>query len=133
MSQEVIHPLASSTPMPQICVPSIDEGAAWYRDVLGFEGEQVTDNAWTFKSGAGVFSVFQDPSMAPSPNSRMVWPVADIHAAVAWLRGRGVEVARYEGIPVDDDGVYAKTEDGPWACWFKDPWDNVMQLYQPPA
>lgn len=125
-------PLAASPALAQICVPDLAAGAAWYQDVLGLQGQQMTPNAWVFQSGDTMFTVFGDPNRKPNGNTRVAWPVADIRSTVAWLNDRGVEMGRYDPpYTVDDDGVFSASPTGPWAAWFDDPWGNNLQLFQP--
>lgn len=53
-------------------------------------------------------------------------PVDDVTAAVRELRGRGVEFARYDGMPQDEDGVMRGQ--GPDIAWFTDPAGNVISV-----
>ena len=50
----------------------------------------------------------------------------DVTAAVRELAGRGVEFARYAGMPQDDDGVMMGN--GPDIAWFTDPAGNVFSV-----
>jgi catechol 2,3-dioxygenase-like lactoylglutathione lyase family enzyme len=53
-------------------------------------------------------------------------PVDDVTAAVRELAGKGVEFARYDGMPQDEDGVMKGN--GPDIAWFTDPAGNVMSV-----
>ncbi len=136
MTEEMLaNPLSQSPAIAQICVPDLVAGADFYQNTLGFEGQQITSNAWSFQSGGGAFTVFQDPNTNPSGNTQVVWPVSDIRAAVAWLKGLGVETVKDygEALPLDDDGIFEASPEGPWAAWFDDPWGNNLQIFQAPA
>ena len=136
MSEEMLaNPLSQSPAIAQICVPDLAAGADFYQNTLAFEGQQVTPNAWSFQCGGGSFSVFQDPNTNPSGNTQVVWPVADIRATIAWLKSRGVDIVKDYGpmLPLDGEGVFSLTPDGPHAAWFDDPWGNNLQIFQPPS
>ncbi len=53
-------------------------------------------------------------------------PVDDVTAAVRELRGRGVDFARYDGMPQDEDGVMKGQ--GPDIAWFTDAAGNVISV-----
>jgi catechol 2,3-dioxygenase-like lactoylglutathione lyase family enzyme len=53
-------------------------------------------------------------------------PVNDVTAAVQELAGKGVQFARYDGMPQDEDGVMKGN--GPDIAWFTDPAGNVMSI-----
>ena len=58
------------------------------------------------------------------------WHVADIHAAVAALRAKGVEMKIYEGFGQDAEGVWSSPDGGAKIVWFADPDGNVLSLTQ---
>lgn len=53
-------------------------------------------------------------------------PVDDVTTAVRELAGKGVEFARYDSMPQDEDGVMKGN--GPDIAWFTDPAGNVMSV-----
>ena len=62
--------------------------------------------------------------------TQMAWRVADIHAAIAELRARGVRIEEYVAPnPVTTDGVADMGHS--WAAWFIDPHRNVLAVVQP--
>ena len=58
------------------------------------------------------------------------WAVADIGAAVAELRGKGVSFRIYEGFGQDADGIWSPPGGGAKVAWFCDPDGNVLSLTQ---
>ena len=66
----------------------------------------------------------------PATYTVLNFPVPDVPAAVAVLRGRGVRFERYEGTPTqtDEDGVFRGG--GPLIAWFTDPSGNVLSVIE---
>ena len=64
----------------------------------------------------------------PASFTVLNFQVADVEAAVAQLKERGVEFERYEGSPTetDEDGIFRG--EGPLIAWFKDPAGNVLSV-----
>ncbi len=62
----------------------------------------------------------------PAPFTVLNLPVDDVTAAVRELADRGVEFARYDGMPQDEDGVMKGN--GPDIAWFTDPAGNVFSI-----
>ncbi len=60
------------------------------------------------------------------------FPVDDIDAAVDQLTERGVEFARYDGLPQDDKGILRGLANnlGPDIAWFTDPAGNIFAVLQ---
>ena len=64
--------------------------------------------------------------------TQMAWRVPDIHAAIADLRARGVQIEEYRAPdPVTTDGIADMGHS--WAAWFLDPSMNVLAVVQPKA
>ena len=57
------------------------------------------------------------------------WRVAELDAAVAALRSRGVEPLRYEGMEQDQSGAWA-APGGSRTVWFADPDGNGWAVQQ---
>jgi hypothetical protein len=81
-------------------------------------------------SGAQVLVYPKGPAHTPATYTVLNLPVPDVTAAVAELRGRGVEFQRYEGTDVqtDEDGVFRGG--GPLIAWFTDPAGNVLSVIE---
>jgi catechol 2,3-dioxygenase-like lactoylglutathione lyase family enzyme len=104
---------------------------AFYADVLGLDAEQRGDMVWLHLSGGRDVLLYpKGDAHAPATYTVLNFPVEDVPAAVAELRGRGVEFERYEGTPVqtDEDGVFRGG--GPLIAWFTDPSGNVLSVIE---
>jgi catechol 2,3-dioxygenase-like lactoylglutathione lyase family enzyme len=83
--------------------------------------------ASVFQCGGTTLRVTKVDDLRPQPFTVFGWVVADLHAAVAKLRDRGVEFVRYPGLGQDDQGVWT-TPGGDLVAWFHDPDHNVLSL-----
>jgi DNA-binding CsgD family transcriptional regulator/catechol 2,3-dioxygenase-like lactoylglutathione lyase family enzyme len=94
-------------------VRDIKESEAWYRDVLGLKHLFSVGNLAFFDSGGTRLMLSQDTS--PGTESLLYWQVADIAAAHAALKQRGVQF-------MNAPHMIFKHPDGTeeWLCNFKD-------------
>ena len=67
------------------------------------------------------------PEFVPQSFTILGWEVADLRAASAELRAKGVEPARYPWLPQDEHGIWA-APDGSEVLWFNDPFGNNLSL-----
>jgi predicted enzyme related to lactoylglutathione lyase len=79
-----------------------------------------------FRSGRTMLRVTAVDTFTPQPFTVLGWAVPDINAAVADLRGRGIEFLTYETLPQDTDKIW--TTPGGRIAWFADPDGNVLSL-----
>jgi catechol 2,3-dioxygenase-like lactoylglutathione lyase family enzyme len=112
-------------------VDDVPTAARFYGEVLGLEVRE--DHGMLFLhlgSGAQVLVYPKGPAHTPATYTVLNLPVPDVTAAVAELRGRGVEFQRYEGTDVqtDEDGVFRGG--GPLIAWFTDPAGNVLSVIE---
>ena len=91
---------------PQNCVISVgvsdyDAALAWYRDVLGFEVVyELKDYGWCELSTPFGFHVGLGQTETVTPGTLVpTFGVTDIDAAIAHLRGHGVQVEDWHEIP----------------------------------
>jgi len=123
LSEAPIFPILLSTDMAA--------SRAFYHEILGLEIVSESDERMLLKSGGGTGLLISRSTVGTSDTQTQVaWRVADIHAAIAWLRSRGVRVEEYEPPdPKTTDGVADMGHS--WAAWFIDPSGNVLSVVQP--
>src|SRR5258706_10191297 len=104
---------------------------AFYHDMLGLEIVSESEERIFLRSGGGTGLILSHSTVGTSDTQTQVASrVPDVHAAVAWLRGRGVRVEDYEPpAPKTIDGVADMGHS--WAAWFIDPSGNVLSVIQP--
>ena len=106
---------------------------AFYHDVLGLEVASESEERIFLRAGGGTGLIISHSTIGTSDTQTQVaWRVPDVHAAVAWLRGRGVRVEDYEAPdPQTTDGVADMGHS--WAAFFIDPSGNVLSVIEPKA
>ncbi|MBQ0900795.1 VOC family protein [Micromonospora sp. U21] len=72
--------------------------------------------------------VYPKDDHTPATYTVLNFPVDDIDRAVDELIARGVDFARYDGMPQDEKGVMRGQ--GPAIAWFTDPAGNIMSVLQ---
>jgi DNA-binding CsgD family transcriptional regulator/catechol 2,3-dioxygenase-like lactoylglutathione lyase family enzyme len=102
-------------------VRDIKESQAWYRDVLGLKQLFSVGNLAFFDCGGTRLMLSQEP--VPGAESLLYFRVADIAAAHAALKQRGVEL-------LNSPHLIFKHPDGTeeWLCNFKDPEGRPLGL-----
>jgi catechol 2,3-dioxygenase-like lactoylglutathione lyase family enzyme len=117
---------------PILLARDLDAARSFYHGTLGLEiaredeGERIL-----FLCGQGTQLVVTRSTVGTAdPQTQLAWRVADIHAALDDLRGRGVRIEEYEAPdPVTENGIADMGHS--WAAWFVDPSDNVLAVVQP--
>jgi catechol 2,3-dioxygenase-like lactoylglutathione lyase family enzyme len=116
---------------PILLSRDLDATRTFYRDILGLEIAREDPDRIVFRCGGGTQLVITESTVGTSDTqTQIAWRVADIHAAIAELRARGVRIEEYEAPdPVTNDGVADMGHS--WAAWFIDPHHNVLAVVQP--
>ena len=116
---------------PILLMTDRDATRSFYRDTLGLEIAREDPDRIVFRSGGGTQLVLTESTTGTSDiQTQAAWRVADIHAALADLRARGVRIEEYTAPdPVTTDGIADMGHS--WAAWFIDPNRNVLAVVQP--
>jgi catechol 2,3-dioxygenase-like lactoylglutathione lyase family enzyme len=124
--------LSDQPVFPILLSRDLDATRRFYRDTLGLEVlREDADDRIVFRCGGGTqLVVTKSTTGTADTQTQMAWRVADIQAAIAELRSRGVRIEEYEAPdPVTTDGVADMGHS--WAAWFVDPSRNVLSVVQP--
>ena len=122
---------ASAQPVTFVLTSNRAKALPFYRDVLGLRLMGEDAHAATFDLGNRTPLRLTDvPNHQASGHTVVGWHVPDIRAAIAALRGKGVEFQIYEGFGQDADGVWASPDGGAKVAWFHDPDGNGLSLTQ---
>lgn len=105
---------------------------AFYRDVLGLQLVHEDPSGLVFNAGGVPLRLARVEALTPAPHTVLGWEVADIAAATAKLRGKGVACERFPGMEQDARGVW-RAPGGAAVAWFRDPDGNLLSLTQPPG
>ncbi len=122
---------ANAPPVVFVATAHLPRAVPFYRDVLGLKLLGQDDYAATFDIGNRTPLRLTDvPGHAASRHTVLGWHVADIRAAMAALRAKGVEFKIYEGFGQDAEGVWSSPDGGAKIAWFADRDENVLSLTQ---
>ncbi|GAA2868670.1 hypothetical protein Acy02nite_83860 [Actinoplanes cyaneus] len=116
--------LAGSVAFNGFSVDDIPRAEKFYRDTLGIPVTEEYGMLHLQLAGHRQVLVYPKADHQPATYTMLNFPVDDIDEAVEWLRGRGVELEKFDG--VDDDGVFR--QGGPLIAWFRDPAGNILSV-----
>lgn len=132
-------PLASAKASGRLPCQDLDRARRWYADKLGLEPVEERPGGLRYQCASGSFSLYGSAGRPSGEFTQFAFQVADIEAAVAELRGRGVEFETVEipGLETVDgiaevEGNYpsagGKAER---AAWFRDSEGNLLGMGEP--
>lgn len=124
--------LSDAPVFPILLAKDLDTTRDFYHGRLGLEiAREDPGDRIVFRCGGGTQLVVTLSTVGTRDTQTQVgWRVADIRAAIAELRGRGVRIEEYTAPdPVTDDGVADMGHS--FAAWFLDPGGNVLAVVQP--
>jgi catechol 2,3-dioxygenase-like lactoylglutathione lyase family enzyme len=108
-------------------VRDLEIARAWYRDKLGLVAAEEREGGLRYVLGDTEFALFTSAGAASGDHTQMGFYVADIDAAVAELRERGVAFDEFGGV-VEIEGNYPSKGSGERAAWFRDVDGNLLGL-----
>ena len=114
-------------PFSGFSVPDVPAAKEFYTEVLGLTVHEENGMLQIdIGDGHTVLAYPKGDGHVPATFTVLNLPVDDVTAAVRELAGKGVQFARYDGMPQDEDGVMKGN--GPDIAWFTDPAGNVMSV-----
>jgi catechol 2,3-dioxygenase-like lactoylglutathione lyase family enzyme len=131
--------LRDSTVATRLPAQDLDRARAFYADKLGLEPVDERPGGLLYRVAGGEFAVFLSAGRASGGHTQMGFEVADIEAAVAELKARGVVFEEYDapGLRTRDtiadiEGNYpSKNASGERGAWFRDSEGNLLGIGQP--
>jgi catechol 2,3-dioxygenase-like lactoylglutathione lyase family enzyme len=108
-------------------VDDIPAARRFYGETLGLRISEENGGLTLHIAGDRDILVYPKPNHTPATYTILNFPVDDIDAAVDGLTGRGVAMARYDGINQDEKGI---ERSGPQIAWFTDPAGNILSVLQ---
>ena len=116
----------------------LDRAKAWYSEKLGLEPAEERPGGLRYVIGGCEFALFLSAGASDGSFTQMGFEVADLEAAVAELRRRGVLFEEYDlpGLRTEDgiatiDGNYPSKGKGEFGAWFRDCEGNLLGIGQP--
>lgn len=122
--------LASAKPTIFIAVTDAKTARAFYEDSLGLRCMDDTPFALVFDMNGVELRLSKVPVHTPLPFTVLDWQVADIHATRLRLDAKGIIRAEFDGIEVDEKGIWTSPDGGAQIYWFRDPDGNVLSVSQ---
>jgi len=131
--------LESSTVATRLPARDLRRARAFYKDKLGLEPAEERAGGLLYRCAHGMFALFESAGAASGTHTQMAFEVADLRAAVAELRTRGVVFADYdlpglvtiEGVAEVAGNYPSKGGKGELAAWFRDSEGNLLAIGQP--
>lgn len=122
---------ANAQPVTFVLTTNRTKAVPFYRDLLGLRLMGEDSHAATFDLGNRTPLRLTDvPNHIASGHTVVGWHVADIRAAIAALRDKGVKFQIFEGFGQDADGIWSSPDGGAKVAWFSDPDGNGLSLTQ---
>ena len=110
-------------------VDDVPAAQRFYGETLGLDVTEANGMLTLHLAGGREVIVYpKGEAHTPASFTILNFPVPDVPAAVAELRGRGVEFERYEGTPTQTDDDFVFRGGGPLIAWFTDPAGNVLSV-----
>ncbi len=125
--------LASAAVEARIPTQDLARARAWYADKLGLEPVEEREGGLRYQGSSGVFCLFASNGSSDGSFTQLAFYVADIEAAVAALKARGVRFENYPGCVdsiMDIAGNYPSKGSGERAAWFRDSEGNLLGVAQ---
>ena len=123
--------LATAAPVSFILTANRAAAKPFYAGALGLAIVAEDDFAVTFALAGGATMRLTDlPGHRAQNHTVLGWAVADIRAAVAELRTKGITFRIYDGFGQDADGIWSPPGGEAQVAWFTEPDGNVLSLTQ---
>jgi catechol 2,3-dioxygenase-like lactoylglutathione lyase family enzyme len=126
--------LRDASVQPMLPVKDLEVAEKFYEETLGFRKVGGAPGAASvYRSGDGVFSVYQSEFAGTNKGTAALWTVEDVEKQVEELKGKGVTFEHYDDLP----GLTRKGDvhlaGDIRVAWFKDPDGNILSLQNRPA
>jgi predicted enzyme related to lactoylglutathione lyase len=109
-------------------VDDIEQAKEFYGETLGLKVTEEEGLLTLHIAGDRGTLIYPKPDHTPAEYTILNFSVEDVEAAVDGLAERGVEFERYEGVEIDEKGIFRG--EGPLIAWFKDPAGNILSVIQ---
>jgi catechol 2,3-dioxygenase-like lactoylglutathione lyase family enzyme len=131
--------LSNSSVATRIPVQDMERARRFYEEKLGLTPAEERPGGLRYVCRSGEFALFLSAGAASGDHTQMAFEVDDIDAAVAELRGRGVEFEEYDfpglktvnGIAEVEGAYPSKGGIGERGGWFRDSEGNLLAIGQP--
>lgn len=122
--------LANAQSVAFVKVADRARGVAFYRDTLRMAHTSADDFGDAFDFGSGTMRLTAIADWKAGAHPVIGWEVPDIRATVAALVAKGIAMTVYEGMGMDENGIWQAPDGHAALAWFSDPDGNVLMLSQ---
>ena len=111
-------------------VDDLNRAKEFYGDVLQLAVKMTPEGLSMELAGGGKGFLYPKPNHQPATFTVLNFQVADVDAAVAELKKRGVKFEHYDmpELKTDENGI--ARGNGPTIAWFKDPAGNILSVIE---
>ncbi len=128
-----IGPLASYPLIAFATIVDVERAKHFYRDVLGLTlMSEEPPFALVFDANGTMVRLGMAKKLPEAHGTVLGWGVPDIELAVRELLERDVKCVRFDGLPQDDNAIWA-SPNGAKVAWFRDPDGNLLSISQHPG
>jgi predicted enzyme related to lactoylglutathione lyase len=132
-------PLAEVSVSARLPAADLDRARRFYAEKLGLQPAETRPGGLRYQCRSGGFSVFASTGRPSGEHTQMGWQVADLDAAVAELRRRGVvfeevstpKMRTVDGIAEVAGNYPSAGGRGERAAWFRDSEGNLHGISEP--
>lgn len=122
--------LGQHAAIANIPVRDMTRAREFYEAIIGLTPVQEMEDAFVaYTSGPSRINVYVSNFAGTNQATAVSWEVADLPAAVAELRSKGVRFEHYDFPGTTLDGDIHRSEEGAMV-WFKDPDGNILHVYE---
>ncbi len=122
--------LKAAKPVSFIQTKTPDAAVAFYRDALGLAYAGFDGFGHVFEMAGATLRITEIPDWAAGAHPALGWHVADMVAAMAGLKAKGVNFLIYPGMGMEADGFWTAPGGMAKVAWFNDPDGNLLSLTQ---
>jgi len=126
--------LRNAKVQPMLPVKDLNAAEKFYEGTLGFQKVGGAPGAAAvYRSGDGVFSVYQSEFAGTNQGTAALWTVEDVGKEVEELKRKGVTFEHYDDLPMLTRKGDVHAGEGLEVAWFKDPDGNILSVQNEPA
>jgi catechol 2,3-dioxygenase-like lactoylglutathione lyase family enzyme len=122
--------LKNATVAPTIPVTDIKKAKEFYKDKLGLEVLEESEQGITFSAGKGTSLYIYERGPSKADHTLAGFRVDDLEAIVVELTKAGIIFEQYDfpGLKTDEKGIATLEKEGEKSAWFKDPDGNILAI-----
>jgi catechol 2,3-dioxygenase-like lactoylglutathione lyase family enzyme len=125
-----LMPLTHARPIAFVMTKDRKAAEGFYGETLGLARGPDEPHCAVFDLAGTELRITEAADHAPGPHPVLGWDVPDLEATVDALAARGVRCTVYEGMGMDERGIWTSPDGRSKIAFFPDPDGNVLVLSQ---